>query len=409
VKRNFFSPLLLAAVTVISFFAFSIPTAAAAIATDGARIDEILILGNSRTSAEVIQRQLPFAVGDSWRDEDLTLARTRLDAMNCFDPLSLQVITEPLPGGELRVVVRASDTHLLYLDPLEFFIIKLQQLFFNHYTQTFYNPFGTGLNLTVGGCWGANPWLGLGFNQALANGWFLRGNLRWSENRWQFYPTSNPPKFSSTGFSTSLSLLRYARSDYAYGVTIDYNPVQVALDGADRLPQAYLSFGPDFKWSRWLESQLTLRYALDLTGDFPAYPTVSTVFRRRQPIGENELLTTVYAGKMAKSAPLNRRFVIGGFGAVPLRGFPPAFTGHSYLNAAFEYRHSIAKNRWLLAFVDCGRAWTDHEKVTGYEWEAGAGVGLALGTPLGYPVRFDLAHGLTGGGLSWQIGLDIDF
>ena len=56
--------------------------------------------------------------------------------MNCFDPLSLRVITEPLPGGELRVVVRASDTHLLYLDPLEFVIIKLQNLFSNYCTQT---------------------------------------------------------------------------------------------------------------------------------------------------------------------------------------------------------------------------------------------------------------------------------
>ncbi len=408
-KRILLSPFLFVVVTVISLFSISIPTNATGVAAGGARIGEIIILGNSRTSEEVIQKQLPFSVGDYWRDEYLDLTLTRLKAMNCFDPISLRVITEPLPGGILRVVVRASDTHILYLDPLEFFILNTQNLLSNYYIQTFYNPFGTGLNLTVGGGWGANPRISLGFNQALANGWFLKGNVQWSELSRQFYPFNDPPKFCITGFNTSVSLLRYAHADCEYGLILNYGPVQVALDGAEHQSQAYINFGPDFMWCRWLEGQLSLRYALDLAGNFPAYPAVSAVFLRRQPLGKNELLTTLYAGQMAKAAPLNRRFVTGGFGAVPLRGFSAAFTGHTYLNASFEYRHTFAGNRWLLAFVDCGRAWSDHEKATGYDWEAGAGVGLALGTPLGYPVRFDLAHGLTGGGLTWRIWMDMDF
>ncbi|NLM37318.1 MAG: BamA/TamA family outer membrane protein [Firmicutes bacterium] len=408
-KRNLLSPFFLAVVTVISFLSFSIPTNAAGVANDGARIGEVVILGNSRTGKEVIQRQLPFSVGDYWRDEHLALTLTRLQALNCFDPLSLRVITEPLPGGELRVVVRASDTHLLYLDPLEFVIIKLENLFSNYCTQTFYNPFGTGLNLTVGGGWGANPWIGLGFNQALSNGWFLQGNLQWSENSRQFYPTNDPPSFHSTGFSTGISLLCYNRVDCEYGGTFNYSPVRVALDGADRQQQAYLSFGPDFKWSRWFEAQLALRYALDLTGNFPPYPAVNAILLHRRPIGKNQFLTTLYAGHMAKTAPLNRQFTIGGFGTVPIRGFSPAFTGHTYLNASLEYRHSLSGNLWLLTYADCGRTWSDHEKTGDYDWESGAGVGLAIGTPLGYPVRLDLAHGLTGGGLAWRIGLDIDF
>ncbi|HHU82631.1 MAG TPA: BamA/TamA family outer membrane protein [Firmicutes bacterium] len=396
-------------VVVISLLSFSVPAAADGVAAGGARIGEIIILGNSRTGEEVIQRQLPFSPGDYWRDEYLDLTITRLKAMNCFDPLSLRVITEPLPGGELRVVVRASDTHILYLDPLEFFIINIQNLFSNYYTQTFYNPFGTGLNLTASGGWGANPWIGLGFNQSLSKGWFLKGNLQWSENHRWFYPLDNPPSFSSTGFFTSISLLRYTFGDCEYGGTINYSPVQVSLDGADSLNQAYLSIGPDCKWSGWLECRLSLRYVLDSTGNFPSYPAASTVLLRRSRIGENELLTTLYAGSMAKSAPLNRQFTIGGFGPVPIRGFSPAFTGHTYLSASLEYRHLLSRNSWLLAFVDYGRAWSDHERTTGYDWESGAGVGLAVGTPLGYPVRLDLAYGLTGGGLAWRIWMDKDF
>src|SRR5690554_2858857 len=143
----------IAVAIVTCLFSSSVPAEAAGVATGGSRISEIIILGNSRTSDEVILRQLPFSPGDDWRDGYLDLTLTRLEAMNCFDPLSLRVITEPLPGGDLRVVVRASDTHILYLDPLEFFIINMQNLFSNYYTQTFYNPFGTGLNLTAGGGW----------------------------------------------------------------------------------------------------------------------------------------------------------------------------------------------------------------------------------------------------------------
>lgn len=408
-KRTRLYTFFIAVVAVISLFSFSVPAGAAGVAAGDARIGEVIILGTSRTGEEVIQRQLPFSVGDYWRDEHLDLTLTRLKAMNCFDPISLRVTTEPLPGGELRVVVRASDTHILYLDPLEFFIINMQNLFSNYYTQTFYNPFGTGLNLTAGGGWGANPWISLRFNQALSDGWFLKANFQWSENNRRFYPFGDPPSFSSTGFFTGVSLLRYTFGDCEYGGTINYSPVQVALDGAESLNQAFLSIGPDFKWSGWLKCRLALRYALDLTGNFPSYPAVSTVFLRRRPIGENEFLTTLYAGHMTKSAPLNRRFTIGGFGSVPIRGFSSAFTGHTYLTASLEYRHFLPKNFWLLAFVDYGRAWSDHEKATGYDWESGAGVGLAVGTPLGYPVRLDLASGLTGGGLVWRIWMDMDF
>jgi hypothetical protein len=399
----------IAVAIVTCLFSSSVPAEAAGVATGGSRISEIIILGNSRTSDEVILRQLPFSPGDDWRDGYLDLTLTRLEAMNCFDPLSLRVITEPLPGGDLRVVVRASDTHILYLDPLEFFIINMQNLFSNYYTQTFYNPFGTGLNLTAGGGWGANPWISLGFSQSLSNGWFLKGNIEWSKNHRRFYPFNDPPGFSSTGFFTGISLLRYAFGDCEYGGTINYSPVQVSVDGVESLSQAYLSIGPDFKWSGWLECRLALRYALDLAGNFSSYPAASTVFLRRQPIGKDEFFTTLYAGYMGKSAPLNRRFVIGGFGSVPLRGFSPAFTGHTYLSASLEYRHLLSRNSWLLAFVDYGRAWSDHERTTGYDWESGAGVGLAVETPLGYPVRLDLAYGLTGGGLAWRIWMDKNF
>ena len=139
------------------------PAVADGVAAGGARIGEIIILGNSRTGEEVIQRQLPFSPGDYWRDEYLDLTITRLKAMNCFDPLSLRVLTEPLPGGELRVVVRASDTHILYLDP----IINIQNLFSNYYTQTFITLwYRTNSPARAG----APTPDGLGFNQLLKGG-----------------------------------------------------------------------------------------------------------------------------------------------------------------------------------------------------------------------------------------------
>ena len=109
-----------------------------------------------------------------------------------------------------------------------------------------------------------------------------------------------------------------------------------------------------------------------------------------------------------QNRPLEPPITIGGFGTVPIRGFLRP-TGHTYLNASLEYRHSLSGNLWLLTYADCGRAWSDHEKTGDYDWESGAGVGLAVETPLGYPVRLDLAHGLIGGGLAWRIGLDMDF
>lgn len=396
---------------VFLLLAFFLTASASLASVDGARIKEIIILGNTRTNKEVIRRQLPFVEGDYWRNEFEDLTYSRIQDMNCFDPMTLRITTEPLSGGEIRVVVRVSDPHILYFDPLEFLLFKLQDLLHQSYSQIFYNPFGTGLNLSAGGGWGANPWFSLGFKQSLQDGWLLRGKLQWFDTTRRFYPFNDPPQYHSSGFSTSISFNRHATGVWQYGGLLNYSPVRVALDGAGEVEQAYLSIGSDFRWLKPVEFNLAFRYSLDLAGNFPSYPSVTAGLTRSLSVGGgNQLLSSLYGGYMPPFAPLNRLYAIGGFGHVPIRGFSQSFTGHIYFVTSLEYRHSLPGNIWLLAFVDRGRMWSEHDKTSDYDWEIGAGLGLAVDTPLGYPFRVDFAYGLTGEtGLAWRMGLDLNF
>jgi outer membrane protein insertion porin family len=99
----------------------------------------------------------------------------------------------------------------------------------------------------------------------------------------------------------------------------------------------------------------------------------------------------------------NRRWFAGGVSTMrgygrrrlgPLDSEGKPIGGESRLLAGMEYRMPLASVfRWAL-FLDTGQVWRYVDDISLAGYQAAAGVGLMIGTPVG-PVRFDLARLLT--------------
>lgn len=401
---------------ILAVLAFLSLAAAPAIALqyEGAIIREICIVGATRTPEELVLRQLPYRIGDRWVDGFETLTLKRLQGMDLFDPQGLRVTLEPLDPDGVRVVVRVSDPHILYNDPIEFVAMHAQELMSNSLVQTVRNPFGTGTNLTVGGRWGSNPSLSLGFDQSLAGGWVLEAAFSWSDLNLSFYPQGGAmPGYESTGYSFSVGTTRYASEHWKYSLAVGLRPSTYAEIGDPRMNQTYLSISPRVSWSGWLDAGVGYRLGLDLEGR-EMYHAVTGTASKDFVLGRHVIALDALGGYMTPDAPLNQRFVMGGFGSLPLRGHGAGYVGHTFWNATAEYRFNLDGNLfWGIAFVDMGRMgyYDGVEGATDFhDRQLDIGLGLAIETPLGFPVRFDIAKSMTGtDSLNWSVYFDMDF
>lgn len=379
---------------------------------EGAVIDEVLIVGLSRTRPEVVARQLPFAPGDTWRESYRELTIERLSATNLFDPMSLRVTAEPAESGGVRVIVRASDPHPLYLDPIEFAAVHAQELLYNRFNQTIHNPFGDGTNLIVGKSWGGNDSASVGATRSLRDGWILRAGIDWSNTTRRFYPLEAGPRYDSIGVSARIAADREASTVWSYGGALSFTEAEIALDGQAAEEQAWLQISPYLSYHRGIDLDIGIRLALDFTGNFDPVAGITGRLEKRFPGTGGELIAALHAGCMTPDAPLNQIFVIGGFGAAPLRGHSAAFAGHAYATGTVEYRRRLGgKGVWGIVFLDAGTIRSHRQPGGAYPPVVDLGAGLAVDTPMGYPVRLDFARGIAedGAGWMWNLGLDFDF
>lgn len=382
---------------------------------EGSIIREVVVTGASRTDVQVVLRQLPFTTGDEWKEEHRALTLKRLAGMDLFDPLNLKVTVEPLEAGTVRVVVRVSDPHVLYNDPIEFAVVHGQELLSNSFSQTLRNPFGNGMNLSVGGRWGGSTSVSAGADFSLSRGWVAQLDYAWSDVHPGFYARGAlTPEYSSTGSTAQASATRYATSEWTYGLTVGYRQADVSINGGAEAPQGYLQVAPRIGFSDILDASLTLRAAFDVMGGDRSYQSAVGKLGKAWEPDRHYLGLIAYGGYMTPDAPLNQQFTMGGFGTLPLRGHGAGFVGHAFLNGTAEYRFCVdRKMMWLVGFVDGGRMWYWDEaagSAAAYEWQLDAGVGFAIETPLGFPVRLDVAHGIAeDAGWKWGVYLDYDF
>ncbi len=348
-------------------------------ASENQKIEEILVLGLTRTEEKIVLNQLPFSEGDVWDEEyrKWTLRRLILLDIFAYDPL--RVIVEPLDSGNYGVVVRAADPAFLYKDPVEFLIMNTINLFYRQVNLSLYNPLGTGNNFFLTGIWGAKRYIKSGVTGPLGAGKAsFSGQL--FDHDLQFY--------RDTGGELSLDYRNWISPALRLTGGLDYRTGE--LDGEKQVlffPRGELLYDSNYT------GEIRGGLGLPIAGD-------GTFFRLQgRVVGKLGSLIGVARGGIiiGDGAPLNYYFPLGGFGRLPLRGQPLTLV-QNYVTATVEY-HWQAGGFIPILFADGG--WYSPG---GNEGVLNIGLGLATETPLGV-IRGDLGWNPILGTTGFNIGL----
>lgn len=361
---------------------------------EGPIIKEILILGNTRTPDKVILDQLPFVVGDHWRDSFRPWTYNRLVSLNIFAYDPLLIIKEPLEEG-CRVIIRLADPHILYKDPAEYAFTTGIGLLYSSLNQTLYNPFGYGQNLGVFLNWGETYHYQGEISSPLGAGVVHLSAFDFYQKR-----TFLEHEYETQGMGGSISYRYWLSENWRQTSSVRYYNNRV-----DDEEQEILYPSVEF----YYQGDVLARFNLD-TG-FPPGSIEEDPFYKVEGafLGQFRSFFGLLRGGLAsENTPQNYRFQVGGFSHLPLRGeqFRRLTTG--YLMATGEY-HSSFFGLIPLTFVDLGWVVKDEEGDFFEDAIINMGIGLAIKTPLGLPVRFDVATNPQDWEISWNIGFGHTF
>jgi len=348
-------------------------------------IEEILILGVSRTQEEVISNQLPFAKGDYWQEEYKAWTIKRLTTLNIFAYEPLQVVTQPLDEG-LRVIIRVADPSLLYQDPAEFLFKSVMELTARQLGLTLYNPLGTGHNFSSTLNWSDNYIYGAQVSKP-----FVSGRLRIYGRQYRSDRFNYQSEGLLAGFDHRYWWSKDLRTTAGLSLQmVEYNQQQQQLI----LPQIALYHQGLFY------SDILLQLGLPLTDEQQFFGKINTVIYKP---GDN-LLNLIRLGYASEATPANHQFVVGGFSNFPLRAETEMSLATGYLLSTTEYHYSLNPSLKLIGFIDGGLV-----KKQELDTIINLGMGLAMDTPLGLPVRFDAAINPVSGNWRWNVGFGFTF
>ncbi len=348
-------------------------------------IEEILILGVSRTQEEVISNQLPFAEGDYWREEYKEWTIKRFATLNIFAYEPMQVVTQPLDEG-LRVIIRVADPSLLYLDPAEFLFMSMMGLTSSQLGLTLYNPLGTGYNFGTIVNWSDNY-----IYSAQVSKPFVSGRLRIYGRQYR----SDRFNYQSEGWLAGFEHRYWWSKDLRTtgGISfqkVEYNQQQQQLV----LPQIALYH------QGLVRSDTLLQLGLPLTDEQQFFGKINTVIYKP---GDN-LLNLIRLGYASEATPANHQFIVGGFSNLPLRAETEMILATGYLLSTTEYHYPINPSLKLIGFIDGGLIMKEE-----LDTVINLGMGLAMDTPLGLPVRLDAALNPVSGNWRWNVGFGFTF
>ena len=345
------------------------------LAEEGLEITEILILGPTRTEKAVIEKQLPFTIGDHWQKHYERWTINRLQELESLAYTPMRVIVKPLTKEECQVVVRVGEAELLYRDPAEYVIMNSLTLLFNRQViQGFYSPLGYGeklvLSLSPGDYYryqlaGSTP-LGAGMIElSLASFKQKRGFIAGEG-------------YLNQGESITLEHKYWWNQNWRQTTGLSYH--QTALNNKKQeliIPLLELHY-----------RQLPLLGSWQVEAGLPQkegngfWKTEGTLFTQKGP-----LIGLLRGGYSSEDTPPNHRFTAGSFGTLPLRGEGEYRLAAAYGLGTLEYHFSLPAPFTPLIFLDGGLVWD--EKANSSEILC-LGIGAAIDTPLGMPMRFDL-------------------
>jgi outer membrane protein assembly factor BamA len=358
-------------------------------AQEGLIIREIVVVGNTRTSERVIRGQLPFKEGDVWKDDFREWTIRRFTTLNIFAYEPMRIITEPLSDGECRVLVRIGDPSVLYKDPAEFAFTTGVGLIFSQFTPTIFNPLGTGQNLNLNIVWGHNYSYGGSVTSPLGPGTFALGGRYYRSDR-----VFSNTDYESSGWSLEGSY-RYWWSDSLRQTTrIQYHSYELDSEKND-----YISPSLGIYFSDMFSGSLSSTVGFSLRDEPFFWQVQGVLFGQYGPV-----IGLTRAGYTSDSTPVNHRFITGGFSMLPLRGENPWHLTKAYALGTVEYHLSLGDMLAPIVFIDGGWLWKSGS-IPGIDaLLINIGLGVAFYTPLGVPVRLDLAINPVTFSWGWNLG-----
>jgi len=347
-------------------------------ASDNCKIEEIIVLGLTRTEESVVLSQLPFSEGDVWKEEyrRWTLRRLQLLDFFAYDPL--RVIVEPIEDEKCRVIVRATDPTVLYKEPMKFLLTNAVNLLFRQFELSLFNPGGIGSSFKFYGSWGNYRNLGMTVSSPIGAGIGSAGGQIYS---------------NSTGFYKESGLV--FKGDYSNWVDpsirltggIDYRTGELnEQKQIIMLPRGELYYDNEFK------GEIKTSAGFFFTGEKPF------IRLQGQAMGELGSFVGLIRGGFIAGAnpPLNYHYRLGGFGLIPLRG-QPVELARNFLLGTVEYHFQTPQFIPIL-FADGG--WYSPGGEGG---NINIGAGLAMEIPLGV-IRADFAWHPFRGTTGFNIG-----
>lgn len=334
-------------------------------ASGNCKIEEIIVLGLTRTEERIVRAQLPFSEGDQWKEEYRIWTLRRLQLLDFFAYDPLLVIVEPLGNEKCRIIVRAADPAVLYKEPMEFVITKAVDLLFRQFNLSLFNPGGIGSSFKFFGGWGNYRSLGMTVSSPLGAGLGSAGGQIYS-NSTGFYQESGLVFKGDYSSWVNPSTRLTGGIDYRTGELNEQN--QIIL-----LPRGELYYNNEFR------GEIKAAAGFSFTGGKPFYRL------QGKALGElGSFVGLVRGGFMAgENPPLNYHFRLGGFGLIPLRG-QPVELAQNYLVGTLEYHFQTPQFIPIL-FADGG--WYSPGGTGG---NINIGAGLAMEIPLGV-IRADFA------------------
>jgi len=368
-------------------------------------IGEIVIIGPTRTEEDIIRRQLPFAEGDYWQEEYGKLVSRRIEALNVFHPLEIRVLTEPINEGYFRVVIRATDTDLLYVDPVEMAVFKTVDLFEKQFNQEIRSPFGRGVVYSMGFGWSSNPWWEAGFSYPLAKGL----SLNFQHLSFETNSVFNNLRYQEKGFKDNIHFKQVLSADWELGYGFGYRDNEYQLSGEGDIHQQYVLLSGEAIWKGGGQLLFALRHMESLKEGQPSFTKLSGDYVNGYQFLDGIFILRLQCGLLSSETSLNMQFHGGGFSEIPLRAYQYNLAGDRYLRGGLEYHRALPVSGLRgIIFTDAGKilhaGWTFEET----ELLLKGGIGLAYDTSMEIPVSLDLAFNQEGD-FNWKLGFGHSF
>ena len=121
---------------------------------------------------------------------------------------------------------------------------------------------------------------------------------------------------------------------------------------------------------------------------------------------KGSLITSIKAGIASKNTPLDYKFHLGSYTKIPLRAHPYNYAGDSFYAATFEYHRDILiENFSGIIFVDSAKIVDNGYNLSQEKLMTDVGLGISYMTPIGLPLRADMAYNIRNDNYSWNIAL----